>query len=242
MAQRWLEVARGTPLQVIVHVGSNSLADARHLAALAESQGAAALGALAPSYFKPKTVPALADCLAQISAAAPGTPLYYYDIPVLTGIGLPAAELLALAPRRVPTLAGVKFTNPDLMSFQLCRAADDGRWDIAWGCDETLLAALALGATAAVGSSYNFAAPIYRRLWQSFEQGDLAAARRHQWRSVRLIALLARYGYLAASKVVMELLGVPVGPPRLPNERLSAEQAAQLRQELEQLEYFKWIE
>ena len=29
LAQRWFEVARGTPLQVVVHVGSNCLSDAR---------------------------------------------------------------------------------------------------------------------------------------------------------------------------------------------------------------------
>ena len=36
LAQRWLQVARGLPLKVVVHVGSNCLGDARTLAAQAE--------------------------------------------------------------------------------------------------------------------------------------------------------------------------------------------------------------
>lgn len=241
IAQRWLEIAKGTKLQVIVHVGSNCLADARQLAAHAQAYGATAIAALAPSYFKPRSIATLVDCLADIAAAAPATPFYYYDIPVLTGISHPTVEFLTLAAKRIPTLAGVKFTNPDLMGFQLCLNADDKRWDIAWGCDEYMLAALALGAMGAVGSSYNFAAPIYHRLWKAFDLGDLGAARLEQMRSVRLIQLLAKFGYMAASKALMEMLDVSVGAPRLPQERLRSEQRPELRNELETLGFFDWI-
>src|SRR2546430_7254946 len=40
LTQRWMEVARGTPMRVVVHVGSNSLSDARDLAAQAQQLGA----------------------------------------------------------------------------------------------------------------------------------------------------------------------------------------------------------
>src|SRR5207253_2841920 len=88
----------------------------------------------------------------------------------------------------------------------------DGPWDIPWGCDQYLLAAIALGALGAVGSTYNFSAPIYLRLISAFERGDLASAREEQWRSVRLIQLLERYRFMGAAKAVMGMLGVPVGP------------------------------
>ncbi|MEI6566687.1 MAG: N-acetylneuraminate lyase, partial [Verrucomicrobiota bacterium] len=58
---------------------------------------------------------------------------------------------------------------------------------------------------------------------------------------VRLITLLAGYGYLSAAKAVMKMLGVDVGPARLPNSNLSTEQTARLRQDLEQLGFFEWI-
>ena len=200
LAQRWSEVARGTELNVIVHVGSNCLADARALAAQAQTLGVVAISALAPSYFKPRSLDMLIACCADIAAVAPETPFYYYDIPVLTGVGFPMADFLAQAATKVPTLAGLKFTNPDLMAYNECLHADAGRWDLPWGVDEHLLGALAVGARGAVGSSYNFAAPIYHRLIAAFTRGDLTAAREEQWRSVQLIKLLAGFGYMGAAK------------------------------------------
>ena len=241
LAQRWFDVARGTPLKVVVHVGSNCLADARALAAQAEQLGAPAISALAPSYFKPRSLDLLIACCADVAAAAPNTPFYFYDIPSMTGVSFSMPEFLAQAAAQIPTLAGLKFTNSDLMSFQLCLHADGGRFDVPYGTDEWILAALALGAQGAVGSSYNFGGPIYQRLIQAFQADDLATARREQFRSVQLIQLLARYGYMGAAKAVMKMIGVEVGPARLPNASLTAEQAAKLRGELETMGFFDWI-
>lgn len=241
VAARWLAIAKGTPLQVIVHVGSNCVMDARHLAAHAELNEAQAIAALAPSYFKPNSLSVLVECMQSIAHCAPGIPFYYYEIPALTGIGLPAVAFLEEAANRIPTLAGIKFTNPDLMAYQLCLHANEGRWDVAWGCDEYVLAALALGGRSAVGSSYNFAAPIYQRLWKAFDEGDLQTARHEQFCSVRLIQILCKYGYMAASKAMMGMLDVPVGPPRLPQQRLSPDQYQQLQIELDSIEVWSWL-
>jgi N-acetylneuraminate lyase len=241
LARRWVEVAREHGLSVVVHVGANALGDARALAADAEEKGALAIAALAPSYFKPRDVDTLVDCCATVAAAAPRTPFYFYDIPSLTGVSLPMPEFLERAPARVPTLAGLKFTSPDLLSYQLCLHAAGGAFDVPYGTDEWLLAALALGARGAVGSSYNFAAPLFRRLLAAVAAGDLPAAREEQLRSARLIRLLTSYGYMAASKAVMGMLGVSVGPPRLPLERLTPERTAELRTKLEALGFFTWI-
>jgi len=102
------------------------------------------------------------------------------------------------------------------------------------------LAALVMGARGAVGSSYCFAAPLYRRLWAAFERGDIEAARAEQMRSCRLVQTLVRYGYMGAAKALMGMLGVAVGPARLPNLTPSAGQVAALRQDLEAIGYFEW--
>lgn len=242
LAGRWATVVRGTGLQLIVHVGSNCLEDSRTLAANAQQLKAAAIAALSPSYFKPRALTDLVGCAAHVAAAAPETPFYFYDIPGLTGVSFPMPEFLEQARERIPSLVGLKFTNPDQMAFQLCLRADGGRWDVAWGTDEYLLSALALGARGAVGSSYNFAAPVYHRVISHFQTGHLAEARDEQFCSVQLIRLLARYGYMAAAKATMGFVGVDVGPTRLPLGALSAEQTKQLRNDLEQLGFFQWLQ
>jgi len=241
LSARWMEVTRGTPIKVVVHVGSNCLSDARTLAAQAQRLGAVAISALAPSYFKPRSLDVLVDCCAAVAEAAAQTPFYFYDIPSLTGVQFSMPDFLGRAGERIPNLAGLKFTNSDLMAYQLCLHAAGGQYDIPWGVDEFLLAALAVGAKGGVGSSYNFAAPVYQRLIEAFRRGDMAAARVEQFRSVQIIQLLAGYGYMGAAKAVMKMLGVDVGPARLPHGNPTPEQLVSLRQGLEQLGFFDWI-
>src|SRR5947208_724615 len=81
LAKRWAEVVRGSGLRLVVHVGANCLADARALAAQAQEVRADAIAAVAPSYFKPRSVDVLVACCAEIACAAPAVPFYFYDIP-----------------------------------------------------------------------------------------------------------------------------------------------------------------
>jgi len=243
LIERWMAVTRQSKFPVVVHVGANCLGDARALAAAAQQQGAAAIAALPPSYHKPADVTMLVASMAEIAAAAPQTPFYYYDIPPMTGVNLPMAEFLERGAERIPTLAGLKFSNPDLMTLQRCLQLERGRFAVFWGSDESLLAALALGATAAVGSTYNFAAPIYHRLIKAHAMGDQITAQAEQFRAVRLVETLVATpgGFISASKALMELLGVPVGPARLPLPRLTPPQISDLRKRLEELGFFEWI-
>lgn len=237
LTERWADVSASHGLQFIVHVGSNCLRDARSLAAHAQKFGAAAVSALAPSYFKPKSLDELIECCAYIAGGAPETPFYFYDIAVLTGVNLSMPEFLAKAPSRIPNIAGIKFTNPDLMAYQNCLRTG---FDVPWGIDEHMLGALAMGARGAVGSSFNFCAPVYHRLIAAFESGDMQSARREQLRSVQMIELLASYGYIAAAKATMGFLGVEVGAPRLPNSSLAQGQSEELRGKLESIGFFEW--
>src|SRR5262249_2255145 len=161
---------------------------------------AAAIAVMAPNFFKPSLDDLIAYC-AEIAAAAPNTPFYYYDIPTMTGVSMPTARFLEQAAKSIPTLHGVKFTNNDLMTLQECLALQS--CDIVFGYDELLLAGLALGVKGAVGSTYNFAAPLYHRLINAFERGDLVAARQAQLQSVRMIRTLQEFGFSRASKAMM---------------------------------------
>jgi N-acetylneuraminate lyase len=89
---------------------------------------------------------------------------------------------------------------------------------------------VALGVRGAVGTTYNFAAPLYHRVLAAFEAGDLATARREQARSVELVRLLQGFGFLPAAKALMGLLGIDCGPVRAPLRPLGEEEVSRLRE------------
>lgn len=213
LTDAWVAAAKGR-FPVVVHVGHNCQADARTLAVHAQSAGVQAIAALAPSYYKPKTVEDLIDFLAPIASAAPKLPLYFYNIPSMAGVSLPLPELLKKGRKRIPNFHGAKFTHNDLMELQECFALGD--FDIVFGFDEMLLAGLVMGCKGAVGSTYNFATPLYKRIIAAFEKGDLDTARREQRRSVELIRILIDANFMRAGKAVMGMLGIDCGPVRSP--------------------------
>ena len=238
LARRWVDVASGTKLKVLVHVGHNCLSDAVELAAQSEQIGADGIAAMAPNYFLPSTIDDLLDFCSPIAAAAPDLPFFYYDIPGMTGVKFPTVDVLRQAGERIANLQGVKFSNTDIRQLQACVELDDARFDVLFGCDEALLSSLVLGVRGAIGSTYNFAAPLYRQIIDAFDAGDLSHASRLQARSVQLVSAIAKYDFLPASKWLMSLLQVDCGPTRPPLRNLTSAQRDALRAELLEADLF----
>jgi N-acetylneuraminate lyase len=236
----WSDAGPANGLTVIAHVGGNALEDVRIWARHAQAVGLAAIGAIAPSYDTPRTLADLIDWCAAVAAAAPDLPFYYYSFPAMTGVSFPMERFLVEAPARIPNLAGVKFTNPDVVSYRRSLDVAGDRFDLPWGVDEALLAGLALGARGAVGSTYNFAPQLSALLRAAFDRGDLVEARRRQSQSIALIDALAEIGYMGAAKALMGRLGVPVGPARLPHGNPTADQVDALMARLAALGFAEW--
>ena len=230
--QRWCDVGRGG-LKVLAHVGHNSLGDAQALAAHAQKAGADAIATVAPSVLRPASVADLVDWCAAVAAGAPETPYYYYHIPVLTGIRLDMVAFIALAKERIPTFAGLKFTDENLMEFGRCVTSDGGRWNLLYGRDEILLAGLATGAHGAIGSTFNYSAPVYNRVIAAFERGDMPTAMREMTRARDCVQILVDFGGAPAGKAMLKLCGVDCGPMRLPLRTLSPARIAELEAALD---------
>jgi N-acetylneuraminate lyase len=231
LCDRWVDIA-GDTLQIAVHVGDNCLANAVELAAHARQAGATAVAAMSPSYFKPSTIADLVDFCIPIAAEVDPLPFYFYHIPGTTGVRLPMSDFLHHAQFKIPNLRGLKYSHDDLTQLQLSTAFADGAFDVLYGCDESLLAGLCLGVRGAVGSTYNFAAPHYHRIIRAFESGDLAKARTLQLQSAEMIQTLNSFGFMAASKAVMSLVGVDCGPVRAPIRNLTPGQLDALANQL----------
>jgi N-acetylneuraminate lyase len=238
VARRWREVA-GPDLEIIVHVGHTSLGDAQALAAHAELIGAHGIAAVGPYYFPTPSLAAVVDFAARIAAAAPQTPFFYYHIPSYTGVALPMAEFLPAAAATIPTFAGLKFTHENLAELARCLVFDEGKYEIFFGRDEMLLAALAMGATSGVGTTYNFAAPLFQRMYAAFAQGDMEEARRWQNLAIAMIETTAAHGGLPAFKAMMRFFDIDCGPCRPPLVSLNDAQVARLRTDLERLGFLE---
>jgi len=116
VAEAYIRAGRGR-LKIMVHVGHASIAEARKLAGHAEKTGADYISSVAAFYFKPGSVGNLVDSMAEIASADPDTPFYYYHIPALTGVGMDMQDFLEMAEKKIPNLAGIKYTSATIHEY-----------------------------------------------------------------------------------------------------------------------------
>lgn len=226
---------------VLVHVGHSSITECRKLAAHAEQIGADAISSVAAFYFKPNSVKNLVACIAEIASAAPKTPFYYYNIPTLTGVAMDMVDFLEQAEKAIPNLAGIKYTASTLHEYQACLAYKNGKYDILFGFDEMLLPALAVGAKGAIGSTYTFAAPLYLKVMELYEQGRADEAAAMQLNSVNMVRCLVKYPPIPAQRAIMKMDGFELGNCRLPLVALSEEDEGNFKKSLEEIDFFNVV-
>lgn len=236
VAEAWAHRSTGEDDFCVVQLlGGTCLADCIELAKHARSIGLGAVAFMAPYYFKPTDVQALADCCESVAASVPDMPFYYYHIPALTGVSFPMLRLLEAVDGRIPNFAGIKYTQEDFMDFLSCLHFRDGRYDMLWGRDECLLPALAIGVRGGVGSTYNYAAPLYLRMMEAFRAGDLRAAAALQQQSIDMISLLGKYGGLPTGKAFMKRIGLDCGGFRLPLRNMDNAQFQRFREDTDRI-------
>ena len=227
-------------LPVMIQIGHNSIEESKVLAKHAKAIGATAISANAPSYFKISDVDILIDCMAEISNVV-DLPFYYYHMPALTGAKIDMLEFLKKAPQKVSNLVGIKFSEMDPGKFLQCKRFADGKFDVLWGCDEHLLAALAVGAEGAVGSTYNFIPRLYMEIIKNHQLGKNEEAQSLMLRAYNYVELLQKHGPIhPCMKAVLRMLGYQVGNHRLPQPILAGERVEALREELESTGFFEW--
>jgi N-acetylneuraminate lyase len=239
VARAFVDATAGR-VRVWVQVGANSLRVARELAEHAAEIGADAVAATPPSYFKPATVSEVVACLGEIAAAAPDRPLLYYHFPGMTGVSLDLVELMRAAREAIPTFSGAKLSEADPAVLAACKELGDGDLEAFWGRDDILLTGLETGATEAIGATYSFATPAFRRVIAAHQAGDREEAERWQGRCARMVDVQVRHGGFPAFKATMALIGRDCGPVRLPQRALSPADIEAMRAELDAIGFFDW--
>lgn len=238
VAEAWASCAKSnSDFKVMTLLGGTSISDCKELAQHARQIGLYAVSFTAPFYFKPANVDLLAKACEEVASAVPDMPFYYYHIPVLTGVNVPMIELLKRVDGKVPNFAGIKYTHEDFMDFLSCLRYQNGKYDMLWGRDENMLPALSLGTKGAVGSTFNYAAPLYYNLIEAFRNGELEKAQDLQQQSIDMITLLGKYGGIATGKAYMKLLGLDCGEFRLPVKNMTAEAFEAFKSDTEKINF-----
>lgn len=231
IAERWMKYA--DKLDILVHVGSTSYKLAADLAAHAQGLGVKAISAMGPCFMQPGNITDLVSFNKKIADAAPDIPYYYYHIPVRSGVNLNMVDFLREAGERIESFAGIKYTSNNIWEQMKCISEQNGRFDILHGHDETMVTGLTIGATGCIGTSYNVTAPIFFRLLDAFNSGDVKKAVEIQNEANKIVSIMCGYGStIAAIKAMIEYFDIPCGPARLPGKSLPAETKAQIREAL----------
>jgi 4-hydroxy-tetrahydrodipicolinate synthase len=228
-------VIEAVTIPVIAGTGTNDTLHSIHMTKEATALGAAGVLVVTPYYNRPSQ----AGIAGHMKAVAASThlPVVMYDIPVRSGRKINTNTIVQLA-RDVPNVLALKDAagNPGETASVVANAPSD--FEVYSGDDSLTLPLMSIGACGVIGVATHWSAPEHQMMFDRWESGDTAGARR-----VNQI-LLPSFAYETGddapnpipSKVMMNHLGVAVGECRLPMgpaPDFVAERAARVRADLE---------
>ena len=239
LAEKWMSCIPAG-FKVIVHVGSCCLRESVELARHAAGIGAWGIGTMAPPFPKIGRIEELVKYCEAIAAAAPALPFYFYHIPAFNGCNLPMVDFLKAVDGRIPNFAGIKYTFESMYEYNQCRLYGNGKFDMLHGQDETYLPSLAQGgAKGGICGTTNYNGRIQVAIGEAWEKGDLAKARELQNYSQEVINVICHFrGNIVGGKRIMKLIGLDLGPNRVPWRNMTDEEEAALKAELEAIDFF----
>ena len=239
LAEAWVK-AVPKDFKVIVHVGSTCVKSSRRLAEHAQKNGAWGIGAMAPPFPKVNRIEELVKYCEEIACGAPNLPFYFYHIPAFNGAYLSMLDFLKAVDGRISNFAGIKYTFESLYEYNRCRRYKDGKFDMLHGQDETILPCLAMGgAQGGIGGTTNYNGRVLTGILEAWQAGDLEKARELQNYAQDVIDVICHFrGNIVGGKRIMKLIGLDLGPNRTPFQNVTDEEEAQLRKELEAIDFF----
>lgn len=218
---------------VIVGTGCSSTDLTVEMTKHAKDAGADAALIVTPYYHKP----ALRGIYEhyRIVAETVDLPIMLYNIPQVTGVQLPWQVVEDLA--EIPNIVGVKDSSGELRYILALIEKTSPKLSIMCGHDEVVLPALAAGCSGMILASANIIPDVWRELYDSLQRGELQKAREIQLKVQKFCRVIVKSGSVGP-KAAMDMIGVKVGPVRLPltqGGELTYEDREELRIDLEKL-------
>jgi 4-hydroxy-tetrahydrodipicolinate synthase len=204
-------------VEVPVLAGSGSY-DTRHtieLSRRAAETGVDGLLVVSPYYNRPTQ--AGLDAHFRAVAAATDMPVMVYDVPSRTSRALTVETIVRLA-NEVPTIVALKDARGNVQEAAAIIAGAPDDFDSYSGDTALTLPLLSVGAVGVVGVSTHWSAGLNAEMIAAFEKGDVQLARELNARLLPSFAVETGPTWVqtGAVKAVLEILGQPAGPMRLP--------------------------
>ena len=203
---------------VIAGTGSNCTETAIVMSKEAASYGADALLVVTP-YYK------------AIAEAVPETPIIMYNVPSRTGCNIQPATAVALA-KNVKNIVGIKAASGDLSQIATMMSMADGCIELYSGNDDQVLPILSLGGLGVISVLSNVAPKETHDMVMKFFEGDIKGATEIQLKAIPLIHALFSEVNPIPIKAAMNLMGMEVGPLRMPLTEMEEANKAKLAEEL----------
>ena len=222
-----IEVAKGAG-KVVCGTGTYDTAETVELSREAQEVGADGLLLVTPYYNKPPQRGLLEHFT--LVASAVDIPIVAYNIPGRTGIRIEHETLLAMA--EVPNIVGVKDSTGDFQSISRLIGEAPADFEVYSGDDWATFGYLCLGAVGVVSVAAHLVGGRIRQMIELIWTGDIPAARKIHEELTPLFNALFITSNPIPVKTALELVGRPVGPPRLPLVPATAEERARIEKAL----------
>ena len=208
---------------IIVHIARMNYNEMLDLAKHAERCGVDAISAIPPLFYSYgeegiyQYYKRLADSV--------NIPVIIYNNPN-TGVTFTPSLLSRLF--EIKNLTGIKWTNYDFASVMQLKDSCTNA-NIINGPDEMLLMGLAAGCDACIGTTYNFALPLVKEIYNKFYAGDIEGARAAQTKLVLMIRPLVKVQVIMATRIILKHQGFDgFEIPLFPMQSFTSEQEADL--------------
>ena len=214
---------------VIAGTGSNSTDTAVYLSVEAQKVGADALLQVSP-YYNKATQKGLIKHFTTVAQAV-DLPILLYNVPGRTGCNI-KPETQAYLINNVPNIVGVKEASGDISAIAKVSSLIGDNGTIYSGNDDQAVAILSLGGKGLISVLSNVAPTYTHDMIASFLEGDVKKSCAMQLKALDLIDSLFCEVNPIPVKVAMNMMGLEVGPFRLPLCEMEPANEARLKKSL----------
>jgi 4-hydroxy-tetrahydrodipicolinate synthase len=222
-----IEVAAGRG-KVLCGTGTYDTAETVELSREAEEAGADALLLVTPYYNKPPQR-GLFEHFSAVAATV-SIPVVAYNIPGRTGTRIEHETLLRMA--EVPNIVALKDSTGDFQGISRLISEAPPDFEVYSGDDWATFGYLCLGAVGVVSVASHLVGERIGQMIGLIEGGDVPAARKIHEELTPLFNALFITSNPIPVKTALEMVGHPVGPPRLPLVPATTEERERIRKAL----------